>query len=127
MTVGEEAEFLGGFLKAAGDASVLVAGEIKAVLEARLGRKVHETTVYRMLKRHGWRKVAPGPRHPRQDPKAAEAFKKGVRGGGSEGTGGGEEEESAAEDRVPGRGQDRQDKRPQEMLGAAADAPRRRW
>ncbi|MDR2697820.1 MAG: hypothetical protein LBB40_05015 [Holophagales bacterium] len=49
MTVGEEAEFLGGFLKAAGDASVLVAGEIKAVLEARLGRKVHETTVYRML------------------------------------------------------------------------------
>jgi hypothetical protein len=87
MTIGEQAEFLGGFLKAAGDASVLVAGEIKAALEARLGWKVHETIVYRMLKRHGWRKVAPRPR----------PSKMGVRGGGSEGTGGGEEEESAAD------------------------------
>jgi transposase len=78
MTAGEETEFIGGFLGAAGDASVLVAGEIKAALEGRLGREVHETTVYRMLKRHGWRKVAPRPRHPRQDKEAAGAFKKGA-------------------------------------------------
>jgi transposase len=77
MPPGEEAEFLGGFLGAAGDASVRVAGEIEAALGARLGRKVHETTVYRMLKRRGWRKAAPRPRHPRQDQKAAGAFKKG--------------------------------------------------
>jgi transposase len=77
MAPEEEAEFLGGFLGAAADASVLVAGEIKAALEGRLGREVHETTVYRMLKRHGWRKAAPRPRRPRQDPKAAGAFKKG--------------------------------------------------
>jgi hypothetical protein len=78
MTPGEEAEFLGGFLKAAGDASLLIVKEIKSALEARLRLEVRETTVYRMLKRHGWRKVVPRPRHPRQDPKADETFKKGA-------------------------------------------------
>jgi transposase len=78
MTQEEEAEFLAGFLKAAGGASLLVAGEIKSALEGRLGRKVHETTVYRMLKRHGRRKVAPRPRHTRKDEEVAEAFKKGA-------------------------------------------------
>jgi transposase/transposase-like protein len=77
MAPGEEAEFLAGFPKAAAGAPPLVVRETKAALEARLGREVHETTVYRMLKRHGWRKVAPRPRHPKQDPKTAGAFKKG--------------------------------------------------
>jgi hypothetical protein len=78
MAPWDEAEFLAGFPKAAGGAPPLVVREINAALEARLGREVHETTVYRMLKRHGWRKVAPGPRRPKQGPKAAGAFKKGA-------------------------------------------------
>jgi transposase len=78
MTFQEEETFLAEFNAAAAEASVLVAGEIKAAWEARLGRTVHKSTLYRMLKRHGWRKVAPRPRHPRQDPEAAEAFKKGA-------------------------------------------------
>jgi transposase len=83
MPPGEEREFLDGFLGAARDASVLVAGEIKAALEARLGRGVHKTTVYRMLRRHGWRKVVPRPRHPKRDAEAAGAFKKGATPKGS--------------------------------------------
>jgi transposase len=77
MALEEEKAFLGGFIKAAGDASLLVASEIKAALEKKLGRKVHKATVYRMLDRHGWRKVVPRPSHPKQDKEAAEAFKKG--------------------------------------------------
>jgi transposase len=77
MAQEEEEEFLAGFLGAAADASVLVAGEIKAALEERLGREVHETTVYRMPNRHGWRKVIPRPR----------PSKRGLRGGSSKGLG----------------------------------------
>jgi transposase len=76
MSFQEEESFLAEFRGPAAEASVLVAGEIKAAWEARLGREVHRSTVYRMLKRHGWRKAAPHPRHPKQDPKVAEAFKK---------------------------------------------------
>jgi transposase len=77
MSFQEEEAFLAEFNGPAAEASVLAAGETKAAWEARLGRTVHRSTLYRMLKRHGWRKVAPRPRRPKQDPKAAEAFKKG--------------------------------------------------
>ena len=76
MEPDEEAAFLKGFLKAAGDASLLTVVAIKAALEKRLGRRVHHSTVYRMLERNGWRKVVPRPKHPKQSKEAAEAFKK---------------------------------------------------
>jgi len=41
--------------------------------------KVAASTVYRLLERAGWRKVAPRPSHPRKDPAAEEAFKKSSR------------------------------------------------
>jgi transposase len=78
MALEEEKAFLDGFLNAAADASLLVVNEIKAALEKKLGRSVHKATVYRMLKRHDWRKVAPRPKHPKQSKEAAEAFKKGA-------------------------------------------------
>jgi hypothetical protein len=34
------------------------------------------STVYRMLDRHGWRKLVPRPRHPKADVAAQAAFKK---------------------------------------------------
>jgi len=76
MTEAEERRFLESFAKGARDASMLTAGRIKAALEKKAGREVNKSTVYRMLRRHGWRKVAPRPRHPKQDKKAAGAFKK---------------------------------------------------
>jgi len=76
MTEEEERAFLEGFANAAKDALMLTAGRIKAALEKRLGREVNRSTVYRMLMRHNWRKVVPRPRHPKQDKKAADAFKK---------------------------------------------------
>jgi transposase len=78
MSFEEEEALLSGLEKAAKDGSMLVAAEIKAAWEAKLGRPVHKTTLYRMLKRHGWRKVVPRPKHPKQNKDAGEAFKKGA-------------------------------------------------
>ena len=76
MSVEDEKHFLAAFLDAAGNGSMLVVNEIKTALEKQLGRTVHKTTVYRLLHRHGWRKVAPRPKHPKQNEAAVEAFKK---------------------------------------------------
>ncbi len=76
MTEAQEAEFLGPFFDRAMAGGILVASEIKHAYEAILGHEVAESTVYRMLARHGWRKIAPRPRHPKADPAAQAAFKK---------------------------------------------------
>jgi transposase len=78
MTLEEERLFLTSFESAAGDASMLVVNEIKVALEKQLGRAVHKTTVYRLLHRQGWRKIAPRPKHPKQNKEASDAFKKGA-------------------------------------------------
>jgi hypothetical protein len=49
----------------------LVISPVRAALAERLGRKkVAASVVYRLLARHGWRKVAPDTRHPKSDPAA---------------------------------------------------------
>jgi len=78
MTIEDEKSFLAAFQDAASSAAMLVVSEIKAALEKQLGRTVHKTTVYRLLRRHGWRKVAPRPKHPKQNEEAVDAFKKGA-------------------------------------------------
>jgi len=78
MSIEEERLFLGSFKDFANNASMLVANEIKAALEKRLGIPVHKTTIYRLLRRHGWRKIVPRPKHPKQNKEAVEAFKKGA-------------------------------------------------
>lgn len=40
------------------------------------GKDVARSTIYRLLERHGWRKVVPRPRHPKADQAAQSAFKK---------------------------------------------------
>jgi len=76
MTIEEEKRFLAAFEDPAGNASMLVVNEIKTALEKQLGHAVHKTTVYRLLRRHEWRKVMPRPRHPKQNQEAIDAFKK---------------------------------------------------
>lgn len=76
MSLAEEGEFLLDFAEKARQGVVCTANEIKAALEKRLGHRVHESTVYRLLSRHGWRKIVPRPRHVKADTAAQEAFKK---------------------------------------------------
>ena len=78
MSEDEESAFLSQFKEAGGKGLILTVADMKEALEKRLGREVHITTVYRILHRHGWRKVVPRPRHPKRDNEATEAFKKGA-------------------------------------------------
>ncbi len=64
MTVAQEREFLAPFLEQAATGGVLVVGRIKAALDERLGRQVALASVYNLLHRHDWRKLAPDKRHP---------------------------------------------------------------
>ena len=76
LTQEEEVQFLKPFLDRAKAGGILVASEIKKAYEKVLGRKVAESTIYRLLDRHDWRKIVPRPRHPKADPAAQAAFKK---------------------------------------------------
>ena len=76
LSVERERELLEPFLDRARTGGILVAPQIKAELEAALGRTIALSSVYNLLHRHGWRKLAPDKRHPQSDPAAQEAWKK---------------------------------------------------
>jgi transposase len=54
----------------------VVISPIRAALSQRLGQPVKPSVVYRLLARHGWRKVAPDTRHPKSKPEVQEEWKK---------------------------------------------------
>ena len=76
LTEEEEAEVLAPFLGQATAGNVLKVADIQTAYEAQAGKAVPNSTIYRLLKRHGWRKVTPRPRHPKADVTARGAFKK---------------------------------------------------
>lgn len=76
LTPEGEQDFLAGFFDDASRGGVLVVSEVKKSLEEKLGHDVAETTVYRMLARHGWRKIVPRRRHPKNSKPVQEDFKK---------------------------------------------------
>jgi transposase len=76
LSVEQEAQFLAPWAEQAKQAGVLVLSPIRAALAQRLGRPVAASVVWRLLARHGWRKVAPDTRHPKSDLVAQEAWKK---------------------------------------------------
>jgi len=79
MSYPEEEDFLAPWVEKAEAGGILVVSPLRAALAQKLGRKVAATVVYRMLARHGWRKVAPDTRHPKSDPQVQEAWKKNSR------------------------------------------------
>jgi transposase len=76
MSVEEEREFLQPWAESAADGGMLIVGPMRAALAQRLGHTVTHSVVYRLLARHGWRKVAPDTRHPKSDPPTQELWKK---------------------------------------------------
>ena len=72
----EESDFLARWQDDSSAGGVLVASPLRAALAQRLGHPVAASVVYRMLARHGWRKVAPDTRHPKSDPQVQEEWKK---------------------------------------------------
>ena len=76
LSKAEEAAFLAPFIERAAQGEIVTAKLIQEAFEQRLGHEVDESTIYRLLQRHHWRKVMPRPLHPEADPKEQEAFKK---------------------------------------------------
>ncbi len=76
MTLEEERDFLGAWVAKANEGGVLSVPPIHAALMARLGRSIPMSTTYRLLARHGWRKVQPDTKHPKSKPIVQEEFKK---------------------------------------------------
>jgi len=77
MTPEEEDEFLLPWAEKAEKGGVLIVPPIHKAFEGRIGRRVQPATIYRLLARHGWRKIAPDNIHPKGDREVQEAFKKG--------------------------------------------------
>ena len=76
FTLEQEDALLAPFLEQAKEGGVLVVGQIKPHIDAALGRSVCLSSVYALLHRHNWRKLAPDKRHPKSDPVAQEEWKK---------------------------------------------------
>jgi transposase len=76
LTPEEEDDFLKPWLESAATGNLVVVSPIRAALAQRLGQPVKPSVVYRLLARHGWRKVAPDTRHPKSKPEVQEAWKK---------------------------------------------------
>ena len=83
LTPQEESDFLARWQDESSAGSVLVASPLRAALAQKLGHLVAASVVYRMLARHGWRKVAPDTRHPKSDPPVQEEWKKTPRNSSS--------------------------------------------
>jgi transposase len=64
------------FIERAVGGGMLKVAEIQRAYEQQVGKPVAASTIYRLLDRHGWRKLVPRPRHPKADVAAQAAFKK---------------------------------------------------
>jgi transposase len=76
MSLEEEAQLLRDFEGKAEAGQLVTLRVIRLEYESRLGRQTSESTIYRLLHRHGWRKVKPRPRHPKGKPDEQTLFKK---------------------------------------------------
>ena len=72
----EEEAFLEQWHRRAAEGQVLTVHDLHQQLCEQVARKVSLAYVYRLLHRHGWRKMGPRPQHPKRRPEVQEAFKK---------------------------------------------------
>jgi len=76
LSLAQEQKLLAQFSGAAAQGGLLEARAVRDTYMKLVGHPVPKSTVYRFLARHGWRKLAPRPRHPKAAPALQQAFKK---------------------------------------------------
>ena len=86
LTVSQERALLKPLHQQTQAGHLITARSLKVRYESQVGRAVPDSTVYRLLARHQWRRGSPRPKHPKDNPAARAAFKKtpgqsGRRGG----------------------------------------------
>ena len=78
-TLEREAQILDEVLKDAMRGGVVIVPPLKDKIGERLGKPVALSTIYRMLARNGWRKLAPDTAHPKGNPELRDDWKKNSR------------------------------------------------
>ena len=76
LSTEEEKDLLSEIEKKAIKGGVVEIGKVHKLFEEKVGAKVAKNTAYRLLHRHGWRKIAPRPYHPKQKADTELTFKK---------------------------------------------------
>lgn len=74
----EEAQFLDSFRIQSGKGSLVTAKSIHEAHKKLLGSSLDPSSTYRMLSRHGWRKIVPRPEHPKHDPEKMKEFREAI-------------------------------------------------
>jgi len=64
MSFEAEGQFLEQFRDLAEAGQLVTVAKIQIAFEEATGKPVDSASIYRLLKRHGWRKLKPRPRHP---------------------------------------------------------------
>lgn len=73
LTLKKEEKFLAPFFSEAKKAGILIVSDIhKAYEESH--KKINRSAIYKLLHRHGWRKIVPRHSHPKEDKEAQEKF-----------------------------------------------------
>jgi transposase len=72
----QEQRLLDSFTATAGQGGRVEAGAMCRAYEQQVGHAVAPSPIYRLLARHGWRKLVPRPHHPDASREGQEAFKK---------------------------------------------------
>jgi transposase len=75
LTGKEEKAILKPFQKRASEGQLVTIREVHEAVCRKSGMKTASSTTYRMLHRHGWRKVMPRQKHPKGNIEAQEHFK----------------------------------------------------
>lgn len=75
LSLEEEQAFLKPFMDEAQSGGILIVSRIHEAYEKKIGKPLHHSVTYRLLARHGWRKIAPRPHHPKRDQAKQESFK----------------------------------------------------
>jgi transposase len=76
LSMEEEKAMLEEIKEKAVKGGVVEISKVHQMFEEKVGQKIARYTSYRLLHRHGWRKISPRPYHPKYDEEKAEAFKK---------------------------------------------------
>lgn len=79
LTWQQEEELLKELSERANEGLLVMIKMVKAEIEQRLQHQVSKDYPYDLLHRHGWRRIAPRPKHPKQDPALQAEFKKNSR------------------------------------------------
>jgi|ERR1035437_11198014 transposase len=72
----EEENLIESIRQRAKEGKVLVAKDIKKVVEEKVGEEVSDDYLWDLLKRHKWKKKSPRPYHPKKNQESQDEFKK---------------------------------------------------